>query len=197
VFGISFGEALLLVLIAIVVVGPRDLPGMMRSLGRNISKLRRTANDLRSQSGIDEILQNEGIHREIQDLQKLATGRIMELGLHEPLMSPGSSATRPRPADPGGPGDDPYTAATREPPRRREYPPGGPDSYDALPEDAALYQEGAMDTDPLPSPGAATSATASPEAAMATSPAPAVKPSRPVGPVARGELPPDDESSAA
>jgi sec-independent protein translocase protein TatB len=176
VFGISFGEALLLVVIGLIVVGPRDLPSMMRSLGRNISKLRRTATDLRAQSGIDEILQNEGIHREIQDLQKLATGRILEVGLHEPLLSPASS---PRPLS--APTSDLYSSR-REPPRRREYPPGGPDCFDAIPEDAALYQP----ANPSPQASENTGASKTP------SPAP-----RSEGAIPRGELPPDDEVSAA
>lgn len=170
-FGISFGEALLLVLIAIVVVGPRDLPGMMRSLGRNISKLRRTANDLRSQSGIDDILQGEGLHQELKDFQKLATGRIMEIGLHEPLLSPD-----PRPSPSGEPTEsessDPYTTR-RTPPRRREYPSEGPDTY-----------------------GATTDETSEPRAEPPPS-APAPKIQAPEGAVARGSLDADNEANAA
>ncbi len=179
-FGISFGEAVLLVLIAIIVVGPRDLPGMMRSLGRNISKLRRTATELRSQSGIDEILQNEGIHREVQDLQKLATGRILELGLHEPLLPPDGFPRRPEPEAPAS--ADPYQTR-RAPPRNREYPAGGPDAYDALPEDAAPYAPSSLAQAEVGEPSAVELPAAS-------------KGRAPEGAVARGELA-EDESSAA
>ncbi|RYE82137.1 MAG: hypothetical protein EOO75_21150, partial [Myxococcales bacterium] len=105
-FGVSFGEAVLLVLLAIVVIGPRDLPKMMRSLGQNVNKLRKAAINLRDQSGIDEILRTEGIQREVLELQKLATGRIMELGLDEPMMSP--AAARNLNTPPTRRTDDPY-----------------------------------------------------------------------------------------
>lgn len=173
------GEAVLLVLLAIVVVGPRDVPKMMRSLGRTIAKLRRTAFDLRSQSGIDEILQSEGLQREVRDLQKLATGRIMELGLDEPMFpAPGMARPQPEVLDARS---DPYQSR-RAPPRHREYPPSGPDCYDALPEDA--YAPG----DPDPVPAEAVAAAGEPTAGE---PAPEASetgtPSRsPEGVVARG-----------
>lgn len=117
-FGLSFGEVVLLVIIAIVVVGPRNLPQMMRSLGRTVSKIRRMTTDLREQSGIDEILRAEGIEREVNELRKLATGRILEVNLDDDGM----------PRLPG------------VPPRSREYPATGVDSYGALPDDAAPYE---------------------------------------------------------
>ena len=117
-FGLSFGEVVLLVIIAIVVVGPRNLPQMMRSLGRTVSKIRRMTTDLREQSGIDEILRAEGIEREVNELRKLATGRILEVNLDDDGM----------PRLPG------------VPPRSREYPASGVDSYGALPDDAAPYE---------------------------------------------------------
>ncbi|MCS6900242.1 MAG: twin-arginine translocase TatA/TatE family subunit [Myxococcales bacterium] len=178
-FGISFGEAVLLVLLAIIVVGPRDLPGMMRALGRNISKLRRAASELRTQSGIDEILRNEGIHQEIQDLQKLATGRILELGLHEPLLPPGDFPNRPEPE--GCASVDPYSTR-RVPPRNREYPIGGPDVYNALPEDAYAPVE----------PSVIQAEALEPTGEPPTS---GTKGTGVEGAVARGEV--EDESSAA
>ena len=164
-FGISFGEAVLLVLLAIVVIGPRDLPKMMRSLGRNVNKVRKAAIDLRDQSGIDEILRSEGIQREILDLQKLATGRIMELGLDEPLLRPLPSRDSSRRTD------DPYVTR-RSPPRQREYPTGGPDCFDAISEETALYlplgsDAPVIDTSPdisLDTSGVATTALAAGEA---------------------------------
>lgn len=141
-FGVSFGEAVLLVLLAIVVIGPRDLPRMMRSLGQNVNKLRKAAINLRDQSGIDEILRTEGIQREVLELQKLATGRIMELGLDEPLMAPAAARALNNPPSATRRSDDPYQTR-RSPSRQREYPAGGPDSFDAIPEDASLYLEAA------------------------------------------------------
>ncbi len=118
-FGLSFGEVVLLCLIGLVVVGPRNLPQMMRQLGKTVSKVRRLTTEIREQSGIDEILRAEGIEREVAEIKKLATGRIMEIRLDDE-----PSAARP---------------VHVVPPRSREYPTRGPDSYGALPDDAEPY----------------------------------------------------------
>ena len=113
-FGLSFGEVVLLMILAIVVVGPRNLPQMMRGLGRTMTKVRKMTVELREQSGIDEILRAEGIEKEVADLRRLATGRIMDVDYYE---------------------DEPKRPAAL-PPRSREYPAGGVDVYGALPDDA-------------------------------------------------------------
>ena len=51
---IGWTELLIIAVVAIIVVGPKDLPGMLRSLGRYAGQLRRTANEFRDQ--FDEAL---------------------------------------------------------------------------------------------------------------------------------------------
>jgi sec-independent protein translocase protein TatB len=114
VFGLSFGEVVLLALIAMIVVGPRNLPTMLRTLGRTIGKLKRMTVEIREQTGIDEILRGEGIEKEMEQLRMIASGRILDVDL----------------------ADDP---ADEHPPRYREYPRMGVDAYDAIPEDTAPY----------------------------------------------------------
>jgi sec-independent protein translocase protein TatB len=48
-FDIGWTEILVIAVVAIVVVGPKDLPRMLRSLGRYAGQLRRTASEFRSQ----------------------------------------------------------------------------------------------------------------------------------------------------
>ncbi|HWJ76358.1 MAG TPA: Sec-independent protein translocase protein TatB [Kaistia sp.] len=48
-FDIGWSEILLIAIVAIVVVGPKDLPPMLRAAGRMVSKLRRTAGEFQSQ----------------------------------------------------------------------------------------------------------------------------------------------------
>jgi sec-independent protein translocase protein TatB len=107
----SFGEVVLLGVIAIVVVGPRNLIPLMRDAGKLIGRVRKMAMDIRAESGIDEILDHEGIRSEIDHFKRLAAGEI----------SP----------------DDPMPNVV--PDREREYPRGGPDVYGALSEDVAPY----------------------------------------------------------
>ncbi|HWL85840.1 MAG TPA: Sec-independent protein translocase protein TatB, partial [Polyangiaceae bacterium] len=75
----SFGELVVLIVVAIVVIGPRDLPKMLGKLGRFAGKMRRMAADLRQQSGIDEILRTEGIQENLAEIRKLARGELDQI----------------------------------------------------------------------------------------------------------------------
>ena len=75
-FGLSFGELCVLLIVAVVVLGPKELPGYLRKAGQLAGKLRRLAYDMREKSGIDEILRTEGIDRDIAEIRKLARGEI-------------------------------------------------------------------------------------------------------------------------
>lgn len=48
-FGIDGPEFLVILLVLIVVVGPKDLPQMMRSFGKFVARMRTTANEFRQQ----------------------------------------------------------------------------------------------------------------------------------------------------
>src|ERR1700719_4009646 len=70
----SFGELCVLVIVAIVVIGPKDLPRYLRKAGQMAGKLRRMATDVRAQSGIDEVLRSEGLTKDIAEIRRLASG---------------------------------------------------------------------------------------------------------------------------
>lgn len=63
---IGWGEMLVIAIVIIVVVGPKELPGMLRTFGKTTSKLRVMANDFRKQ--FDEALKEA----ELDDLKKVA-----------------------------------------------------------------------------------------------------------------------------
>ena len=63
-FNIGFGEIMLVLVVAFVVVGPDDLPRVARWLGRNVRKLRLLIRDLKKETGWDEI------EREVKDVQR-------------------------------------------------------------------------------------------------------------------------------
>ena len=72
--GVGFEEMILLVIVAIVVIGPKDLPLMMRKFGRFTGKMRALAFEFRQ--GIDELgrqAELEELRKEVADLKK-ATG---------------------------------------------------------------------------------------------------------------------------
>ena len=62
-FNIGFSELLLVLLVAFLVVGPKDLPKVARWLGRAVKKSRRLLNEIKRESGWDEL------EKEVRDVQ--------------------------------------------------------------------------------------------------------------------------------
>ncbi|HEX8793353.1 MAG TPA: hypothetical protein VF765_20560 [Polyangiaceae bacterium] len=164
-FGLSFGELCVLLIVAVVVLGPKELPGYLRKAGQLAGKLRRMAYDMREKSGIDEILRTEGIDRDIAEIRKLARGEIAgvvasvrstadALRPQLPGMSSPGSPTTPNaggdiPASPYAQTQIPSsTGPTVTVDREREYPREGADSYGALPDTAVVY-DGKLAASPL------------------------------------------------
>ena len=54
-FNIGFAELLLILLIAFVVVGPKDLPKVARALGRFVKYIRKMIEEVKRESGLDEV----------------------------------------------------------------------------------------------------------------------------------------------
>ncbi len=79
-FGLSFPELVVLLLVAVVVLGPKELPRYLRKAGQLAGQLRRMAYDMRAKSGIDEILRNEGVGADIAEIRRLASFARSELG---------------------------------------------------------------------------------------------------------------------
>ena len=63
-FGIGPQELIIVVLIALVVFGPRRLPQMARELGRFVSEARRSIDEFREELGSEEV--NE-VRRDVQE----------------------------------------------------------------------------------------------------------------------------------
>jgi sec-independent protein translocase protein TatB len=63
-FDLGWSEILVIVVVAILVVGPNELPRMMRTFGEWVSKMRRMAQHF--QSGVDEMIRQS----ELEDLRK-------------------------------------------------------------------------------------------------------------------------------
>jgi sec-independent protein translocase protein TatB len=136
VFGFSFSELVVVVIVALVVMGPKDLPKMLRKLGQWAGKLRRMAADLRAQSGIDEALRTEGLADDIAEIRKLARGELdgARRAIEDDDRVRAAAATTSAPAS-AYLGD--FFVV-----RDREYPRDGADSYGALPDNAIVYAEG-------------------------------------------------------
>ena len=71
-FNIGIAEIILLLLIAFLVVGPKDLPKVARALGRFVRYVREMVEEIKRETGLDEVADElKGINREIeQDLKE-------------------------------------------------------------------------------------------------------------------------------
>lgn len=127
-FGISFSELLLVAVVALLVVGPQRLPKMLGTLGKWMHKARRVTQDMRQQSGIDEVLKQEGLLGGLSELRGIVRGDLSGIG------RVASAAPRPiaRPTAPVA-SKDPYEGVATD--ESREYPPEGCDAGGALPDD--------------------------------------------------------------
>ena len=79
-FGIGFGEVLLVLIVALIIWGPKRLPGIARMLGKTMHNLKKATNDLASQ-----------VTREI-DIEETERGKKGD------LTSPGESPAAKRDA---------------------------------------------------------------------------------------------------
>lgn len=139
--GVSGTEFVLIIIVALVVAGPKDLPRMLRTVGQYAGKLRRLAADLRAQSGIDDALRTEGLADDLNEIRKLARGEL-------------DGVARAARFDDTAPGRDPALAAAPAAyaaaptyrdgfnvAREREYPRDGADCYGSLPDNSIVYVE--------------------------------------------------------
>lgn len=129
-FDIGWGELLVIGIVALVVIGPKELPGVLRTLGQGMSKIRRMASEFQGQ------FQEAMREAEMQDLKKSVdelTASARGLGTYDPLadgpepskpFTPPETAASPAPAEtpalpaaetPALPQPDPTPAATPKP----------------------------------------------------------------------------------
>lgn len=137
-FGFSFTELIVVIIVAVVVMGPKDLPRMLRKVGRWAGQIRRMASDLRAQSGIDDALRSEGLADDIAEIRKLARGELdaVQKAVKIDDTSKSTTATSDTSSKAHDSyGDEMYVV------RDREYPRDGCDAYNALPDNAIVYAE--------------------------------------------------------
>ena len=120
-FDIGWGELLVIGIVALVVIGPKDLPKVLRTMGQMMTKVRRMASEFQGQ------FQEAMREAELADLKKQAEG-LMETAtsanplnqfekIGEDLQQAIDKPATPAPADPGA------IAAQAEPIGAGQMPP--------------------------------------------------------------------------
>lgn len=72
-FNIGASELILILLIAFLVVGPKDLPRIGRALGRGMKYARNMVRELKKETGLDEVDDVvKDIRRDLKDIGKAA-----------------------------------------------------------------------------------------------------------------------------
>ncbi|NNF25108.1 MAG: twin-arginine translocase subunit TatB [Rhodobacteraceae bacterium] len=106
-FDIGWTELLLIGIVALIVVGPNDMPGMFRTLGRFTGKARRMAREF--QTAMNEAADQTGIKETAADLKNMTSPKKMGLDkLNE-------AAERFDKWEPGKPGAEPKTKTKPKP----------------------------------------------------------------------------------
>ncbi len=103
---IGWTELLVIAAVAILVVGPKDLPGMLRAFGRTMGQVRRMSNDFRRQfdEALREAERQSGLDETKKDLQAMARAdplKDAQKDLDKTLRSkakPASGTAKPVPA---------------------------------------------------------------------------------------------------
>ncbi|MCF8505212.1 MAG: Sec-independent protein translocase protein TatB [Caulobacter sp.] len=73
--GIGSSEIFVIALVALIVVGPKDLPGMLRKLGQFVSKMRGMANEFRA--SFDEMARQSELDDLRKEVEALRSGNFM------------------------------------------------------------------------------------------------------------------------
>lgn len=122
-FGISFGELLLIGLVALLVLGPERLPGAARTAGLWIGRLKRSFNAIKQEVereiGADEIrrqLHNEQIMAMERQIKESIVPPSLENLLADPAQRDEAAEASPTPAAPQpAPAPAPATSAPPSP----------------------------------------------------------------------------------
>ena len=78
-FGLGWGEMIVIGIVALIAIGPKELPAVLRSIGQWTGKIRRMANEFQSQ--FQEALREA----ELSDLKKHADGIASDISNFDPL----------------------------------------------------------------------------------------------------------------
>ena len=76
-FGIGPWEFVLILVIALLVVGPKRLPELLRDLGKMLAQVRNLSDDMRRELKLDDELRN--IQSTVRDLQDVSTSAMRKM----------------------------------------------------------------------------------------------------------------------
>lgn len=119
-FEISWSELLILAIVTLIFVGPKDLPVFLRTLGRYAGAIKRQASEIRAQ--FDAAMREaelDAMKKEVESMQASVNSEVMgakmaidEAGKASAVVAPGTSSM-PNPLVPGSTFPSPSVAAAK------------------------------------------------------------------------------------
>ena len=131
-FDIGWSEMLVIAIVAIVVVGPKDLPRMLRAFGNTVGKMRKMAGEFQKQfnealreAELDDVKKSIDEVRDMNPMRDIRKGILsMEEAAKAPVAKPAPAPVAEAPvadpvpkADPDAPAPVAETPAVVEPPK--------------------------------------------------------------------------------
>ncbi|WP_305098186.1 Sec-independent protein translocase protein TatB [Croceibacterium aestuarii] len=119
-FGIDAQELLVIVIVAVLVIGPKDMPLAMRTAGRWIAKVRRVSNHFRA--GLETMIREA----EMEEMEKKWAEQNAKIMAEHPADAPPEmepTGALPARSVPGAKGEDPVVEGSAE--SRAAAEPGG------------------------------------------------------------------------
>lgn len=130
-FDISWSELLILGIVTLVFVGPKELPVFLRTLGRYAGTVRRHANEFKAQ--FDAAMREaelDSMRKEVEQMQTSINSEVMkakstfdEAGAAARIDPPKTDATEPLTSAPSSPLPSPAASPSPSTPAPEESPP--------------------------------------------------------------------------
>ncbi len=128
-FGIDSGEILIIAVIALVVIGPKDLPRVMRTIGHYVGRAKGMARHFRS--GLDTMMREA----ELEEMEKKWQSENERIMREHPIGSADSEWGRPVPEMGSGSPEEGAGPVNPEDPSSSSPPPAPPAPSSPSPED--------------------------------------------------------------
>lgn len=124
-FDIGWSELLVIAVVALIVIGPKELPEVLRTFGRAVNKLRRSADDFRRQfedsvrdTGYEDLQQN------LREFRQMNPGSQIRESIDRALNSDETPNTNTANQPDAKPADlAPSSAVNGDPPGKADVPP--------------------------------------------------------------------------
>ena len=78
-FSVGFSELILILIIAYVFVGPKDLPKIAKWLGNAVKRTRSFIRDIKKESGLDDMMNEINVKEEINNLDAEINETVNEI----------------------------------------------------------------------------------------------------------------------